>query len=93
MRVSHLALNEYLKKQRSVGPVPGCLRVGRWAHIANVYTHPDHRRRGLARWLMQAVLEWCASNGMDLVTLSPSEEARPLYESLGFSATRDSLMK
>ena len=74
---------------REVGPMPGCLRVGRWANIANVYTHPDHRRRGLARWLMQAVLEWCASNGMDLVTLSPSEEARPLYESLGFSATRD----
>src|SRR6185437_9694012 len=23
---------------RESGPVPGCLRVGRWAHIVNVYT-------------------------------------------------------
>ena len=29
-------------------PAPGCYRVGRWGHIVNVYTHPDHRRRGLA---------------------------------------------
>jgi len=33
---------------RELGPVPGCYRVGRWGHIANLYTAPAHRRRGLA---------------------------------------------
>src|SRR6476646_3196372 len=38
-------------------PVPGCYRVGRWAHIVNVYTEPGHRRRGLARRLMNTMLD------------------------------------
>src|SRR5262249_44529719 len=29
-------------------PVPKRRRVGKWAHIVNVYTDPEHRRRGLA---------------------------------------------
>jgi GNAT superfamily N-acetyltransferase len=65
-------------------PVPGCHRVGRWAHVMNIYTEPEYRRRGLARRIMQPILEWCEAEGIDRVTLSASEEGKPLYESLGF---------
>jgi GNAT superfamily N-acetyltransferase len=74
---------------REQGPVPGCLRVGKWAHVVNVYTEPQHRRQGLARRLMETVLEWCRVNGVDHVTLAASATGRPLYESLGFRSTRD----
>lgn len=74
---------------RESGPVPGCYRVGRWAHIANLYTEPDHRRRGLARRLVKTILDWCTAHGIDHVTLSASEEGRPLYESLGFKPTSE----
>lgn len=72
-----------------VGPRPGCLRLGRAAHVVNVYTHPEHRRRGLARRLMDEILDWCKDNGMVQVTLAASDEGRPLYESLGFRPTND----
>jgi GNAT superfamily N-acetyltransferase len=69
------------------GPAPGCTRIGRWAHIVNMYTAPDHRRRGLARRLMNTILEWCETHRIDHVTLGTSDQGRPLYESLGFQPT------
>jgi GNAT superfamily N-acetyltransferase len=74
---------------REIGPIPGCYRVGRWGHIVNVYTDPRHRRRGLARRIMVQILAWCGEERFDHVTLSASDEGRPLYESLGFRATAD----
>jgi GNAT superfamily N-acetyltransferase len=74
---------------RETGPVPGCYRMGWLAHVANIYTEPTHRRRGLARRLMETILSWCASQGIDQVTLGASDEGRPLYESLGFQPTSE----
>jgi GNAT superfamily N-acetyltransferase len=74
---------------REMGPVPGCYRSSRWAHIVNVYTAAEHRRRGLARMLMGIILDWCAANGFRHVTLTASAAGRPLYESLGFIRTWD----
>ena len=74
---------------REMGPVPGCYRVNRWAHIVNVYTEPPYRRRGLARLVMRTMLDWCAEQAFDMVTLAASDEGRPLYESLGFVPTHD----
>lgn len=59
---------------------------GKNAHIGNVYTESAHRRRGVARLIMQTILDWCTANGIDLVTLSASPDGRPLYETLGFTA-------
>jgi len=74
---------------RELPPTPGCYRVGRWGHIVNVYTDPNHRRRGLARRLMNTILDWCAQHKIDQVTLSASDDGRALYESLGFKPTSD----
>jgi GNAT superfamily N-acetyltransferase len=74
---------------RELFPVPGCYKVGQSAHIMNVYTEPAYRRRGLARKLMRIILDWCAAQRMDQVTLSASDEGRPLYESLGFKQTSE----
>jgi GNAT superfamily N-acetyltransferase len=73
---------------REQGPLPGCPRVGKWAHVLNVYTERHHRRQGLARRLMQTILGWCQVNNVDHVTLSASHQGRPLYESMGFRPTR-----
>src|SRR6266446_6073650 len=32
---------------------------GRLAFVYNVYTEPDHRRRGLGRLVMDAIHTWC----------------------------------
>jgi GNAT superfamily N-acetyltransferase len=56
----------------------------RWAYVANVWTDPDHRRRGVGRLLMDTVLGWCRDERMARVVLNPSEISLPLYRSVGF---------
>ncbi len=58
----------------------------RRGNILNIYTEPPFRRRGLARWLVEAALHWCKVNDIDFVILHASEEGRSLYEELGFEA-------
>ena len=70
-------------------PRPGAIEGGAQALIANVYCEPEHRRRGLARALMTAMLEWCKRERMAKVVLHASLEGRPLYESLGFIQTNE----
>jgi len=71
---------------REMWPVPGCCRAGRWAHVGNVYTEPSCRRQGLARSVMETILQWCRSQAIDHVTLTASREGRSLYELLEFEA-------
>jgi GNAT superfamily N-acetyltransferase len=58
-------------------------------NIVNVYTRPEHRRKGLARELMRVSLDWCRSNDVRCVILHASAEGRALYESLGFTPTNE----
>jgi GNAT superfamily N-acetyltransferase len=69
---------------------PHMVASGQWrGNILNVYTEPGHRRRGMARALIQIALEWCATNHVDAVILHASVEGKPLYESLGFTRTNE----
>ena len=61
----------------------------RRAWILNVYTCPEYRRQGIARRLMQTMIEWCRQAGFQSVSLHASDEGRPLYESLGFKPTEE----
>jgi GNAT superfamily N-acetyltransferase len=70
-------------------PRPGAVDGGAQALILNVYCEPEHRRRGLARALMAAMLEWCKRERIARVALHASQDGRPLYESLGFVQTNE----
>ena len=62
---------------------------GREAYVMNVCTFPAHRRRGLARWIMETILEWARGEGIVSVTLRASDQGRLLYQSMGFQATNE----
>ena len=66
-----------------------CLwEIGHEIHITNLAVHPDWRRQGLARSLIQSVLEDARGRGVTLAFLEvrpTNTEALGLYESLGFS--------
>ena len=64
-------------------------RGARRGNIVNVYTAGNFRRRGLARWIMEAILAWCRENGIDVVILHASPAGKSLYKSLGFSSTNE----
>ena len=59
----------------------------------NVYTEPRYRKRGLARRLMATVMDWCREQGLRTLILHASDEARPLYQSLGFRPTNEMSIK
>jgi GNAT superfamily N-acetyltransferase len=61
----------------------------RRATILNVYTYPQFRRRGIARRLMQTMIDWCAGEGFARVALHASDDGRHLYESLGFEPSNE----
>ena len=54
-----------------------------------MYTEPHVRRQGLARRILQIMMDWCRANGFASVSLHASTAARPLYESLGFLPTNE----
>ncbi len=74
---------------RPVLPRPWAPRGGVEAHVLNVFTEPEHRRRGLARRLTREVLAWARREKVAVVTLHASDMGRPVYESLGFTQTRE----
>ena len=61
----------------------------RRATILNMYIDPIFRRQGIARRLMQTMIDWCRQQGLAHVDLHASDKGRPLYESLGFQPTNE----
>jgi GNAT superfamily N-acetyltransferase len=81
---------------RDVMPHPGTdpngkatIAEGRHAMMVNVFTEPEWRRRGLAALLIKRIIEWSLENHLDRLILHAAENARPLYERLGFTATNE----
>ena len=72
------------------GPISMDPRCG---FIFNVYTDPSHRQQGLARRLMDTIHEWCRSDGLERLVLNASTFGRPLYESMGYVATNEPMMR
>jgi GNAT superfamily N-acetyltransferase len=59
------------------------------AFLLNVFTEPGFRRRGIARSLVQTIVDWCRDQGFGSVFLHASEAGRLLYQSLGFQPTME----
>jgi GNAT superfamily N-acetyltransferase len=72
---------------------PGPRYAGdRLAFVYNVYTVPAHRRRGLARLVMDAIHDWCRSAGVTSLALNASKDGRRLYEALGYDESPSPMM-
>lgn len=61
----------------------------RLAWIGMVLTHPEYRRRGFARRLVERALELAETRGIATLKLDATEEGRALYESLGFEEEQE----
>lgn len=61
--------------------------IGLEAYILNVYTLPAARRMGLARALMDRVVEEARAAGVRRIWLRASDAGRPMYEEMGFSTS------
>ena len=59
------------------------------AYVHSVYTEPPYRRQGLARLILNAMIEYGRQNGWSRLSLHASELGRGLYEQLGFRPTNE----
>lgn len=62
---------------------------GRTAHVYGLYVLPAERSAGIATRLVQTAVSHACEWGADIVTLHAADKARPLYERLGFVATKE----
>jgi GNAT superfamily N-acetyltransferase len=70
---------------------PGEKRAER-AWILNMYTNHEVRRQGVAKRLLEMMIDWCRKQGYSTVSLHASAAGRPLYESMGFQPTNEMRM-
>ena len=69
---------------------PGPINLsGKIAYIFNLFTLPEFRSQGIAKRIMQAILEWIKDVGIDIVTLHATEEGEELYNNLGFILSKE----
>jgi GNAT superfamily N-acetyltransferase len=72
---------------------PGPQYVGdTLAFVYNVYSEPPHRRRGLARLIMDTIHAWCRDQGITSMALNASRDGKPLYESMGYAESSSPMM-
>jgi GNAT superfamily N-acetyltransferase len=64
-------------------PKPNAPNVS-WGYVANMYVRPGWRNQGIGSALLQALIDEAESRGYVRVVLSPSPQARGLYERHGF---------
>lgn len=62
-------------------------RTGIMGYVANMYTSPDYRGRGIATSLLEKLVWEAKSRGVQKVCLIASKYGRPVYRRFGFSET------
>jgi GNAT superfamily N-acetyltransferase len=72
-------------------PTGRFLVEGREALVLNVYTDPRYRQQGVARRLMETLIQWAPGAGIVRLVLHASPDGRHLYESLGFVDSNEML--
>jgi GNAT superfamily N-acetyltransferase len=72
---------------------PGPRYMGdRLAFVYNVYTEPAHRRRGIARLVMDAIHAWCREADITSLALNASPDGLPMYTSMGYAVAPSPMM-
>ena len=66
--------------------------TGKRAHLMNVYTHINYRRQGVARKLVEMLIDEAKGKGVTEISLDATYLGRPLYEKLGFSASNECMV-
>ncbi|MGG4043280.1 GNAT family N-acetyltransferase [Bacillus smithii] len=55
------------------------------AYILNMYTIPQYRGKGIARSLLEKLIEECKKTGVRRIWLHASDDGKPLYTKMGFT--------
>ena len=62
-------------------------------HLDLLYVHPEYQRRGIARALFEAVVEWARSRSLTRLFTEASVTAKPFFERCGFTVVREQMVE
>ncbi len=65
---------------------------GKTAYLGNMYTHPDYRRRGIAKVLLARNFGEARKRGIERLILNPTEVGKHLYVASGFEPWSEALV-
>ena len=66
--------------------------TGKRAHLMNVYTRSEYRRQGIARKMVNMLIDETWKRGATEISLDATTMGRPLYESLGFTNSTEGMV-
>lgn len=65
---------------------------GNKAYIMNMYTRPEYRRQGIARRMLDILINDAKSRSISFITLEATQMGKPLYEKAGFVPLKDEMI-
>lgn len=65
--------------------------TGNRAHLMNVYTRKEYRGQGIAKKMVKMLIDEAKEKGATEISLDATDMGRPVYESLGFSASSSAM--
>ena len=66
--------------------------TGKRAHLMNVYTRSEYRRRGIARKMVELLIDETWKRGATEISLDATALGKPLYKSLGFTDSTECMV-
>ena len=66
--------------------------TGRRAHLMNVYTAPNYRGQGIARCMVEMLIEEARRRGITEISLDATASGRPLYKKAGFQDSEECMV-
>lgn len=66
--------------------------TGKRAHLMNVYTSSQYRRRGIAYQMLNMLICQARENGVTEISLDATEMGRPLYKKCGFTESDECMV-
>ena len=66
--------------------------TGKRSHLMNVYTAPDYRGQGMARRMVEMLIEEARRRGVTEISLDATASGRPLYRKLGFQDSEECMV-
>ena len=66
-------------------------KTGNKAYIMNMYTRPEHRRKGIAYKTLDILVRASKDRGITVISLEATEAGKPLYEKFGFVKMNDEM--
>lgn len=66
--------------------------TGKRAHLMNVYTNSQYRRKGIGSKMVQMLIKEAREKGVTEISLDATDLGRPLYEKLGFVESEECMV-